>query len=252
MHRRAPRVLIPASLLLALTAGGCFKNDSGDTGDDSDATLGGTSAAASTGGAPNTTSNDTTAATDASAETGTPTTTGASTASTGEPATSSESGETTGPPAEGCEGYCALIETNCGGPFTQYGSPEMCLGACAAFAAGAPGDMMGNTLACRSYHATVAADADDTHCTHAGPGGDMACGSNCEGFCAIADKACPDAWPDNDACIVACTGFDASEPYDASDIGGNTLACRLYHLTAATIDPTTHCPHIKGDSAPCQ
>jgi len=250
MHRRAPRVLLPASLLLALTAGGCFKNDGGDTGDDSDATLGGTTAAASTGGAPNTTGSDSTAetaTTATTAETGTPTTTGATT----EPATSSESGETTGLPAEDCEGYCALIETNCGGSFTQYGSPEMCLGACAAYEPGTPGDIMGNTLACRIYHATVAADADDTHCTHAGPGGDMACGSNCEGFCAIADQACPDAWPDNDACIVACAGFDASEPYDASDIGGDTLACRIYHLTAATIDPATHCPHIKGDSAPC-
>lgn len=246
MHRRSPRVLIPASLLLALTAGGCFKNDDGDTGgDDSDATLGSSSAAASTGGAAGT-GDDTTAAT--AEPTGT-SSTDPTTAPTTDPTTG---GETTGPPAEGCEGYCTLIETNCGGPFTQYGSPDMCLGACAAFAAGTPGETSGNTLACRTYHAGVAAGANDIHCTHAGPGGDMACGSNCEGFCAVAGNACPDAWPDNDACIVACTGFDATEPYDASDIGGNTLACRLYHLTAATIDPTTHCAHIKGDSAPCQ
>ena len=234
MYRRA---LIPASILLALT-GGCFKNDGGDTtGDDSDATLGSTSAAASTSGAAGTTGDATTATAEPTGSTSTDPTTG---------------GATTGAPVEGCEGYCDLIETHCGGPFTQYGSPDMCLGACAAFAPGTPGETSGNTLACRTYHAGVAADADDTHCTHAGPGGDMACGSNCEGFCAIAGKACPDAWPDNDACIVACTGFDAAEPYDASDIGGNTLACRLYHLTAATIDPMTHCAHIKGDSAPCK
>ena len=242
MHRRAPRVLIPTTLLLALTAGGCFKNEGTDDGGD---TAGSTGPAASTG------AGESTAITTAEPTNADPTT-GPATTSATEPATSSSEGSETGPAAEGCEGYCATITTHCGGAFTQYGAPEMCMGACAAFAPGAPGDTSGNTLACRTYHAGAAADADDTHCTHAGPGGDMACGSNCEGFCAIAGKYCPDAWPDNDACIVACTGFDAAEKYDASDVAGDTLACRLYHATAASIDPTAHCGHIVGDSPTCK
>ena len=248
MHRRATRILTPASLLLALALGGCFKNDHGDA-DDSDETLGTTAPAASTGTAD--TSGDATTVTTTGATD--PTTGPASTStSTTEPATTSEGSETTAPPAEGCDGYCTTIATHCMGPFTQYGSPEMCLASCAAFAPGTPGETAGNTLACRTYHAGVAADADDIHCTHAGPGGDMACGSNCEGFCAIAGNYCPDAWPDAAACNAACIGFDAAEKYDASDVGGDTLACRLYHVTAAAIDPATHCAHIKGDSPTCK
>ncbi len=225
--------------LAALALGGCFKNDEGDTNDDATAATilpetgtGGGSTAEGTG------------STDAPT-TGTPGTTDEPT--TDAPVTT---GDDTGV-ASDCAGYCDLIEQNCGGEFTQYGSKDTCLNTCAAFEPGTPGDMAGNTLACRTYHASAAAMADDVHCTHAGPGGDTACGSNCEGFCAIAGKYCPEAWADNAACIVACEGFDASEKYDASDVGGNTLACRLYHATAASVDATTHCPHIVGASPPC-
>ena len=248
MHRRAPPILIPASLLLALVAGGCFKSNNGDTGDDIDETLD------TSGGAGSTGSGESTAVTTAAPTNAAPTTgtTDPATGSATEPTGSDTTATTTDPPAEGCDGYCATITSNCTGQFTQYGSPEMCLATCAAFAPGAPGDTSGNTLACRIYHAGAAADADDTHCTHAGPGGDMACGGNCEGFCAIAGEFCPDAWPDAAACNAACIGFDGAEKYDASDVAGDTLACRLYHATAAAIDPAIHCGHIKGDSPTCK
>ena len=247
MHRRALPALIPASLLLALVAGGCFNGNNGDTGD-TDETSGTSGGAGSTGSG-------------STATTAEPTTAEPATGSTTEPATGPATGSDTGsdttatttePPAEGCEGYCATITANCTGQFMQYGSPEMCLATCAAFAPGTPGDTSGNTLACRTYHAGAAADADDTHCTHAGPGGDMACGSNCEGFCAIAGAVCPDAWPDAAACNTACLNFDGAEKSDAGDVSGDTLACRLYHLTAAAINPVPHCSHIKGDSPTCK
>ena len=246
MHHRAPRNLLPALLLLTLAASGCGNSDGDDTGaasESSGATTMAMTAAASTGNA----DTSTTAATES--VTSSSTTTPDTGDTTLEPTDTGS--ESTGAPAEGCDSYCATITMNCGGEFTQYGSPEMCQGACAAFPPGVPGEMANNTLACRSYHAEAAAMANDVHCTHAGPGGDGACGSNCEGFCGIAGKYCPEAWADTDACLTACAGFNTAERYDASDIAGDTFACRLYHLTAATIDPATHCGHIKGDSPVC-
>lgn len=172
---------------------------------------------------------------------------------TGEPTSGESTADPTGVVALDCATYCSTITANCTGERTQYGNDPFCQAACAAFPAGTLDDMAGNTLGCRIYHAG-AAQADPTvHCVHAGPGGAGACGTNCEGFCAIAMSAtaCPDAWPDNAACLAACGTFDDSEPYDATDLGGNTLACRLYHATAAAVDPVTHCPHVKGDSMPC-
>jgi hypothetical protein len=150
-----------------------------------------------------------------------------------------------------CEDYCATIMTNCTGAVQQYGAVENCVASCAGFPPGTEADMGGNTLGCRTYHAGAAAMDPNVHCVHAGPGGANACGSNCEGFCAVAQTACPDAWPDAGACMTACGGFADMEPYDASDVGGNTLACRLYHLTAAAVDPATHCGHIVGASPTC-
>jgi len=37
----------------------------------------------------------------------------------------------------------------------------------------------------------------------------------------------------------------------AGDRGGDTLACRLDHLTVATEDPVDHCPHILPKSSTC-
>lgn len=158
---------------------------------------------------------------------------------------------TTGGDAPSCEEYCASITANCSGGQAQYGSPQTCLATCEAFSPGTIADKSGNTLGCRAYHATAAVGDPLTHCTHAGPGGGAVCGADCDGFCTISAYVCPDAWPDEPACQVACGTFSSDELYDASDVSGDTFACRLYHLTAAAFDPATHCAHIKSDSAPC-
>jgi hypothetical protein len=155
-----------------------------------------------------------------------------------------------------CADYCTAIQANCTAANTQYTSPDQCMAACSAFAQGSPGAMSGNNLECRTYHAGAAEGDPATHCTHAGPGGDGACGSNCEGFCTITLDAC-EGRPDADTyasiaeCMTACEGFDDSESYDISDVGGDTLACRLYHAQVGTIDPVTHCGHTQPVSATC-
>lgn len=151
-----------------------------------------------------------------------------------------------------CDAYCASIATNCTGTNTQYGMLDFCMASCESFPVGAATDTSGNTLGCRTYHAGAAAGDPAVHCVHAGPGGAGACGANCDGFCTVAMGACPDAWPGLPECMTACAGFMDTEPYDAGDVGGNTLACRLYHATAAAFQPDPHCLHVKADSPPCQ
>ncbi len=246
--RSSPPHALAAALVvsLGLSLIGCFKNDGGTSSDG--ASSGG--ASESSGGATGGSSGG------SSPTTGDP---GASGSSSNDPSQGASStttapgstGEDTGAPVD-CSAYCDLVMENCSGDFSQYGTPGTCMTSCAAFPPGSPGDMAGNSLACRHYHAGLAFMLNDVHCGHAGPGGDTACGSNCEGFCAIAGEYCPDAWADNAACLAACETFPKDEVYDANDVSGDTFACRLYHVTAASLDPTTHCGHIKGDSPTCK
>jgi len=151
-----------------------------------------------------------------------------------------------------CAGYCTQITAHCVGEHAQYPNLQTCMSTCADFDMGEQADRTGNTLGCRLYHAGAAADAPETHCTHAGPGGNGQCGTNCQGFCTVGLRACPAIYSDEAACLSTCAGFDDSESFDASDLGGDTLACRLYHLTVATMFPVDHCPHIAADSDPCR
>ena len=51
--------------------------------------------------------------------------------------------------------------------------------------------------------------------------------------------------------MTACAAFPTTPAYNAGVTGGDSFACRLYHLTAASGDPVTHCPHIKPTGGPC-
>lgn len=154
-------------------------------------------------------------------------------------------------PDVSCTTYCAALMANCTGDAAQYKNEASCEAFCADLPEGAAGDTSGNSLACRAYHATAAATDPDTHCVHAGPAGAGGCGTAVEAFCSVAPAACPDVFADTAACDTAAADFDAEEPYTGPDSMGDTLACRLYHLTEATVDPTTHCPHIGADSPVC-
>ena len=129
---------------------------------------------------------------------------------------------------------------------------------CESFTVGTTADMDGNTLGCRQYHAGAAETEPAIHCRHAGPGGDGACGTNCEGFCTIAQAQCTGAdaaFADAAACMTECAMFPTTPPYDVSQTGGDSFACRMYHLTIAATGPDiakVHCPHVAAISDPCQ
>ncbi len=155
--------------------------------------------------------------------------------------------------AASCDTYCADITKNCFGANLQYNDMASCMGTCGALPVGNAGATEGNSLNCRIYHAGAAAMGATTHCTHAGPGGAGACGSNCESFCSIATKICPTQHPDNAKCMTDCLGINDKEKYDATDGAGNSLACRLYHLTVASssaAEATTHCAHTVAMNNP--
>ncbi len=180
-------------------------------------------------------------------------------------------GGTGGTPAEGgggngttgatCADYCATMTTACSGANSQYASEDGCLAECAAFEQGDAGAMSGNSLECRAYHASVAATPTDPqiHCVHAGPLGGGAdamvgCGDDpCESFCNIATEICTgvDGYPFTsfDDCHTQCQGYTDDVDFTTNETTGDSLACRMYHLSVAAQSETeaaTHCAHVSG------
>jgi hypothetical protein len=149
-----------------------------------------------------------------------------------------------------CASYCTGIMARCTGAVQQYESMESCVNVCGKFAAGTLGEMTGNTLGCRVYHTEAAAEDAAVHCEHAGPGGGTQCGASiCDGFCAVAPTVCPQQW--QNMCDSRCAALTSVPPYSINSTG-DTIECRLYHLTVATVDPTLHCPHTdRGQSDTC-
>jgi len=169
-------------------------------------------------------------------------------------------------PSLTCDYYCASIMGACSGANAQYPDEATCKAVCAAFPAGMLGETSGNTLGCRIYHSDVAGmTAPDTHCPHAGPsGGDIdptdmmgdACGEACDSFCDIAMAVCTGnnvQYADKTQCLTECKMFPAgAAKFSTADMSGDTYNCRLYHLTAAAVDPATHCAHIVAGSPVCK
>ena len=141
-----------------------------------------------------------------------------------------------------CESYCGGIQARCTDTLAQYGSQEECVASCNSIPIGTLGEMAGNTLGCRIYHTEAAGEDAGAHCEHAGPGGGSMCGATiCVGFCSLAPDTCPNQWQVN-TCLNRCGQLTSTPPYNIAS-SGDTIECRLYHLTAATVDPTLHCPH---------
>jgi hypothetical protein len=142
-----------------------------------------------------------------------------------------------------CASYCTKITANCTGANNQYGSMATCVASCAHFPVGAISDLSGNTLGCRLYHAGAAAADPGTHCIHAGPSGGTVCGQPCDGFCSLVTAECATQYPSAGTCATQCANYATTPLYSAAVTSGNSLSCRIYHATAASTDPTTHCPH---------
>lgn len=163
------------------------------------------------------------------------------------------------PAAATCASYCADVTTNCTDTLAQWDTvtptpQETCEDWCTIWDQGSPGDMSGDTLECRAYHTGAAAGDATTHCAHAGPLGNGACGtSQCEVFCDALMLLCTgndqQYGGDTTACLNDCTALpDATTPFvaDNSNNSPATLACRAYHLSAAVDAPMDHCGHAAG------
>jgi hypothetical protein len=167
-------------------------------------------------------------------------------------------GADSGPSAQ-CQDYCARIMALCTKPNEAYADISTCLGICALLPPGSPIEKTGNTLACRVNQLAIqespsaeAATLPEA-CARSGPGGNGACGSNCESYCQLYKAACladqPDltsAQYDQDTCVAKCAGLDDTGTFDTDvNYTGDTLQCRLIHTSAATVDPETHCVHAQ-------
>ena len=175
-----------------------------------------------------------------------------STTSTGgDEAESSSSGG--GDEAAACADYCSLVSDHCADDVVQYAGASLCEATCANIPAGVAGDELGNSVACRTFHAILAAEDAAFHCPHAGPAGAGTCGADCESFCTLADRTCGELSPfaGAEACIAACAAFPTEPAYSADVPDGDSFACRMQHLTLASLQPEIHCAHIGEDSPVC-
>lgn len=79
------------------------------------------------------------------------------------------------PNAPTCEGYCAVYFMNCTDDLNLYDDMGDCSDQCSHWYPGKNGDVIGDSIGCRDYHAGVALGDPITHCPHAGPGGGGQC-----------------------------------------------------------------------------
>ncbi|MEO5727355.1 MAG: hypothetical protein ABI134_10525 [Byssovorax sp.] len=154
-----------------------------------------------------------------------------------------------------CVDYCSQVMTSCVDLDTVYASEAVCLAICAKLPPGSPGTPTGNTLACRAEQARLAETTGEVklYCPPAGPGGGAGvdggaplCGSNCDGFCLLMAAICPAAFPTIAACMDTCSSVPDVGGYNVTQMDGDTIQCRLYHVSAATQAWEVHCPHALG------
>jgi hypothetical protein len=159
--------------------------------------------------------------------------------------------------ASPCEVYCSTVADSCTAEDAVFTNRSTCLAYCERLPPGDEGDAEGNSVACRLTQAELAAATGepDVHCPLAGPGGDGTCGDNCESYCDVFAGVCTtrfeQGYADVADCVDAC---DNDTPdlggYDTSMDEGDSIQCRLWHLSAAAVDPTFHCVHADGEN-PC-
>jgi len=162
-----------------------------------------------------------------------------------------------------CLAYCTKAREVCNGDL--YRTDEACLATCALLPLEGADK---NSVACRVQQLDHAIQTDEDlelYCANAGPGGNGACGSNCENYCQLLKQACSnefktyaDAASEGDdgtqVCVSKCQGLADTHLYDSHDTGnylGDTLQCRIVHTTSATVDAIGHCSHANIKSNKC-
>jgi hypothetical protein len=149
------------------------------------------------------------------------------------------------PVSSQCEEYCTTVMANCTGQYQVYSGMETCLGVCKLLPAGDELEPIdNNSVACRKRQAGLANTEPDYYCPRAGPGGGPTCGTNCQGYCTLLKAACPDTAAPLTNCEQSCSALLDVGTFDVvANHSGDTLQCRLVHVSSATVDPTTHCGH---------
>ena len=140
-----------------------------------------------------------------------------------------------------CENYCHISMQTCGG---LYPNEEICMNECAAFPADGAADATdGDSVQCRTYHASFPAIANgELHCTHAHPDGGSVCGSICEVYCGRVMTNCPGTYNNEEECMNTCAAMPADGDQYATE--GDSVQCRIYHGNLPAADgPELHCPH---------
>jgi hypothetical protein len=171
-----------------------------------------------------------------------------------------DAGDAGGGPSELCIEYCDAVMDNCTGDFAVYPSMMVCLEVCARLPEGDPEDPSGNTVACR-HQAARRVIEPPFDCPAAGPGGAGRCGENCEGYCTLMDQACDEFRLDDvEECTAKCAGLRdrdedpslnanesrfSAETSTARDHDGDTVQCRLFHVSVSTVPggADAHCWH---------
>jgi len=160
-----------------------------------------------------------------------------------------------GAPSALCTNYCAQVMKSCTGEQAQYVSLPVCLADCSHLPPGEPGAQFGNSVQCRIQEATLAERTGEPaeHCSAAGPEGTdpmgaPLCGSTCESYCALILPTCDTAFSSTQACEFACKTMHDLKHYDISIQRGNSVQCRIFHVSAATQAKASHCPHAGLES----
>jgi hypothetical protein len=135
-----------------------------------------------------------------------------------------------------------------------------CLKTCDKFGEGTKGfgSTGENSFGCRLYHAYTSLAAPDTHCIHAGAGGDGHCGKdNCESYCALASQACEKEFDREFGSEKACLNKCKDVPGGGADKlkleldGADTMRCRLTALVHS-FGGKNECAAAFGLAAPCK
>jgi hypothetical protein len=166
----------------------------------------------------------------------------------GDGGTPSQGNKANGRASAACANYCDSVMSACIGENAVYINDEACLAVCALLEPGEPGELTGNTVACRTAHASLAEAEPADYCAGAGPGGNDQCGSDCEAYCVMYPQVCPDEAEGQatESCLEKCAALVDQPGFDlVGDHGGDTVECRLVHLASASLHPTDHCQHAQ-------
>jgi hypothetical protein len=160
-----------------------------------------------------------------------------------------------------CTEYCNTVAEACPHPrlssqhSINYTTKDTCIGTCMLLPEGDENELAStpNSIRCRLNAAIQARNESvserDDFCQAAGPGGNGQCGENCESYCMLVEQACEGFNATIPDCTEKCAAFGSSGRHDVggggeeADHSGDTVQCRLVHVSSATIDPEGHCNH---------